>query len=163
MSTTQRTRLDMQTFRNVMGHFAAGVTVVTAHAGGEDFGLTASAVTSVSAEPPMLLVCLSQSSRTQAAVSTAGWFAVNVLDESQAFLATRFGGTSTSKFDGLPVGRGLRDIPVITEALAHLQCRVVETVEAGTHLVVLGEIEAASARPGHPLVHYRGRLSRLSH
>ena len=81
---------DKETFRHVIGHFASGVTVLTARDGDDDFGATASAVSSLSLEPPMLLVCLNTRSSTQQAIHSSRGFGVNILDEDQGIVAERF-------------------------------------------------------------------------
>jgi flavin reductase (DIM6/NTAB) family NADH-FMN oxidoreductase RutF/DNA-binding GntR family transcriptional regulator len=150
--------VDQNVFREVIGHFASGVTVITAHVADEDFGTTASAMTSLSMDPPMLLVCLNKTSETQRAVLAAGRFAVNILGDDQAELAKRFAVKSPSKFEGLKIARTPSGIPLVSAALAELECRVTETVTGGTHTVFLGEVEYARAREGSPLTYYRGRF-----
>jgi flavin reductase (DIM6/NTAB) family NADH-FMN oxidoreductase RutF len=103
---------DKDTFRHVIGHFASGVTVLTTRNGDEDFGATASAVSSLSLEPPMLLVCLNRRSSTQEAIHASGRLGVNILDEDQGIVAERFASPrGTDKFAGLNVQRGDGDVP----------------------------------------------------
>ena len=105
---------DKETFRHVIGHFASGVTVLTTRSGDEDFGATASAVSSLSLEPPMLLVCLNPRSSTQEAIHASGRFAVNILDENQGDVAERFASPrGTDKFGGLAVERGEGGVPLL--------------------------------------------------
>jgi flavin reductase (DIM6/NTAB) family NADH-FMN oxidoreductase RutF len=118
-------------FRDVISHFATGVTVITAVDAGERFGSTASAVSSLSLEPPMLLVCLNRQSATGACVSRAGRFAVNILDEHQGELAKRFASKSPDKFAGIATTEGGSGEPLLGGALAHVECRVVEEVSGG--------------------------------
>src|SRR5687767_14765606 len=136
-----------QTFRHVIGHFASGVTVLTTRGDGEDVGATASAVSSLSLDPPMLLVCLNQRSSTQAAIQASGRFAVNILGEEQGVVAERFASSrGTDKFAGLTVERGEEGIPLLADALASCECRVSESVVAGTHRVFLSDVTRAVAR-----------------
>lgn len=148
-------------FREVIGHFASGVTVITARHEGIAFGTTASAVSSLSLEPPMLLICMNQSSSTGRAIAASGSYAVNVLGEDQSDLAVRFATKSKDKFDGVAVTSAGRGAPLLAEALATLECRVVEAVTGGTHWVFLAEVERASARGGSPLAYFRGEFGRL--
>ena len=106
---------DKETFRHVIGHFASGVTVLTTRGDDQDFGATASAVSSLSLEPPMLLVCLDQRSSTQEAIHATGRFAVNILDENQgAGVAERFASRrGTDKFADLAVERGEGGVPLL--------------------------------------------------
>ena len=94
---------DKETFRHVIGHFASGVTVLTTRDGDEDFGATASAVSSLSLEPPMLLVCLNTRGSTQQAIHASRTFGVNILDEDQGIVAERFASPHGQKFEGLNV------------------------------------------------------------
>jgi len=148
-------------FREVIGHFATGVTVITATHEGRRYGTTASAVSSVSLKPPMLLICMNEQSSTGQAVATSGRFAVNILSESQTDAAARFGRKGVDKFQGLAVGLGLGDVPLLADALATLECRVVDQVTGGTHVVFLAEVDRATAREGAPLAYFRGRFGRL--
>jgi 4-nitrophenol 2-monooxygenase / 4-nitrocatechol 4-monooxygenase, reductase component len=155
------TRLDREVFRNVIGHFASGVTVITARHEGTDYGMTASAVSSLSLNPPMLLVCVNERNPTGAAISAAGAFAVNILAESQPELAERFGRPSHDKFSGLVRRYGRLGEPVLRDALAYLECRVQEEVTGGTHRVYLSRVEHAVAREGSPLTYFRGTFGRF--
>jgi flavin reductase (DIM6/NTAB) family NADH-FMN oxidoreductase RutF/DNA-binding FadR family transcriptional regulator len=149
-------------FRDIIGHFASGVTVITALHDGQPFGTTASAVSSLSLEPPMVLICLNKTSSTGQAVSAAQRFAVNILGEDQADEAMRFATKSAAeKFAGVPVVDGEWGEPLLGEALAILECRVVEEVTGGTHSVFLAEVDRASARAGTPLAYFRGQFGRL--
>src|SRR5262245_51759392 len=97
---------DKETFRHVIGHFASGVTVLTTRTKDEAFGATASAVSSLSLAPPMLLVCLNTRGSTQQAIHGSRRFGVNILDEDQGILAERFASSHGPKFEGLNVERG---------------------------------------------------------
>jgi flavin reductase (DIM6/NTAB) family NADH-FMN oxidoreductase RutF/DNA-binding GntR family transcriptional regulator len=152
---------DKETFRHVIGHFASGVTVITTKSGGEDFGATASAVSSLSLEPPMLLVCLNTRSSTQQAIQTSRGFGVNILDEDQGMVAERFASPHGSKFEGLNVERGADGVPLLADSLAYCECRVAEDVVAGTHRVFLANVTRAVAREGSPLTYFRGKFGRF--
>jgi len=149
-------------FRNIIGHFASGVTVITALHDGQAFGATASAVSSLSLEPPMVLICLNKTSTTGQAVAGSQRFAVNILGEDQADEAMRFATKKAAdKFKGVPVVNGEWGEPLLGDALAILECRVVEEVTGGTHSVFLAEVDRASARTGTPLAYFRGQFGRL--
>jgi flavin reductase (DIM6/NTAB) family NADH-FMN oxidoreductase RutF len=107
-------------FRRVIGHFASGVTVITTREQGINYGLTASAVSSLTLEPPMLLVCLNKHTGTQAAISRTRFFAVNILDEGQADLASQFAKPQTDKFQGVAFTYGEFGEPLLTGALTHI-------------------------------------------
>jgi flavin reductase (DIM6/NTAB) family NADH-FMN oxidoreductase RutF len=160
--------------RTVMGHFATGVCVVsTRNRDGSPVGTTVNAVTSVSLDPPLLLVCLARSSETLAAVTTCKRFAVSILAESQREHSIRFaakGGRARSHevdFQEHDLG-----VPCLPDALATLACRVSAFHPGGDHVIVLGEVlsmtSAASSADGEPepelapLLFFRGSYTRLA-
>ena len=151
---------DQQVFRDVIGRFTSGVTVITTAVDGTRFGTTASAFSSLSMEPPMVLVCLNKTSETQAAVLKAGAFVVNILAEGQQDLAYRFA-RKGDKFGDLDHAVGRHGVPVLHGTLAHLECEVGETVTGGTHTVFLAHVAVAAGHDGTPLTYYRGRFGRL--
>jgi len=159
--TTAVPQVDQVLYRDVIGRFASGVTVITTKADDHDYGTTASAVSSLSMEPPMLLVCLNTTSETQAAIRTSMHFAVNILGEDQQELAYRFAAKGASKFVEGDVVRSESGLPMLAQAIARLQCRVAEQVRAGTHTVFLAEVEHAAALEGSPLTYFRGRFGRF--
>lgn len=154
--------LTPQAFRDVIGHFASGVTVITTSVGGTLHGTTASAISSLSLEPPMLLICMNRSSATGQAVAQSGAFAVNILGEGDDELARRFAARGGDKFDGVAVSVGDHGQPLLVDALAQLVCRVTQQVEAATHVVFFASVHEATARPGQPLAYYRGKFGRLA-
>lgn len=154
---------DQSLFRHVVGHFASGVTVITTNADGTLFGTTASAVTSLSMEPPMMLACLNRSSATHAAIVDAGRFAINILAIDQGTLASHFGRKGDDKFASVEYSLSPRGLPLLDGALATIECLVSETATGGTHTVFLGSVQHASSREGEPLAYYRGRFDALEH
>jgi flavin reductase (DIM6/NTAB) family NADH-FMN oxidoreductase RutF/DNA-binding GntR family transcriptional regulator len=153
--------VDTATFRHVVGHLPSGVTLVTTRTGAGDFGMTASSVTSLSMSPPMMLACLNRSSVTCSAVSEAGAYVVNVLGQGHGHLAQQFATPGPDKFAGVRVSRGLRDLPVLADALARIECEVVEEVSAATHTIFLGRVVRAEAADGSPLTYFRGGFGRF--
>ena len=154
-------RVDQTVFRTTIGHFASGVAVITTLAGGRRFGTTASAVSSVSLEPPTLLVCLNRTSETGQAVLASGVFAVNVLSAGQQDLAKRFASKGADKFGDVDVHDSSRGLPYLNQAVAHLQCRVTGTAGAGTHTIFIAEVDDAVTAPLAPLAYFRGRFGRF--
>lgn len=148
-------------FRDVIGRFASGVTVISVECEDESYGTTANAVSSLSLEPPMALVCMNETSSTGRAIARARAFAINILGEGQAELARRFATKAPDKFDGVPVVRGPFGQPLIDGALATVECEVVQAVRGGTHTVFIGEVRSASSQEGAPLAYFRGRFGRL--
>jgi 4-nitrophenol 2-monooxygenase / 4-nitrocatechol 4-monooxygenase, reductase component len=163
MTTSGGTRnaVPNEVFRDVIGRFASGVTVITTTADDGDHGTTASAVSSLSMVPPMLLICMNKSSDTQAAILKSGVFAVNILAEHQGPIAYKFAKKGHDKFEGVGILRGRTGVPLVENALAQLECEVDETVTGGTHTVFLARVKEASGGDGAPLTYFRGRFGRL--
>jgi 3-hydroxy-9,10-secoandrosta-1,3,5(10)-triene-9,17-dione monooxygenase reductase component len=148
-----------------MGHFATGVAVVTSRTpSGHACGLTVNALTSVSLDPPLILVCLAMSSRTHDSVLERGSFAVNVLDRDGIELAERFSrGRREARFEALELREEATGAPVLAGALAWIDCVVHEVHAAGDHSIVVGRVQDSGHRPGgEPLVFYRGVLGSLA-
>jgi flavin reductase (DIM6/NTAB) family NADH-FMN oxidoreductase RutF len=157
--------IDASHFRRVMGHFAAGVTVVTTvRDDGHPAGLTVSAVASVSLQPTLVLACVDRASESHAFIASSGVFALNVLEEGEGeTLARRFGtSTGTDKFVGVAFHPERTGAPVLDTALAWIDCRVAAAHQAGDHTIFVGEVEAAETREGTPLLYYRGGYGRFA-
>jgi len=155
--------IEKQEFRRVLGRFAAGVTVVTTIGDdGRPYGLTATAFTSVSLEPPLVLVCVDKQSDSHPHFHTAGVFAVNFLGVEDEHLSRHFAVSGGDKFTEVAFRRGVTGAPVLAEALAFLECRIMEVVAGGDHTIFLGQVEAADARDGDPLLYYCGAYRRLA-
>jgi flavin reductase (DIM6/NTAB) family NADH-FMN oxidoreductase RutF len=154
-------------YRAAISRFLTGVTLVTARSEGLAQGITASAVASVTLEPPTLLICLNRQSATCHAVSGAGRFCVHILADDQLELARHFASRIPDKFANL-VELGLGSThdsplgnPIVDGALAYLECRVVTQTDVGTHRVFFGEVVSVDAREGSPLAYFRGQFASL--
>ncbi|MGO1182354.1 MAG: flavin reductase family protein [Micrococcaceae bacterium] len=123
--------VDQTLFRNVVGHFASGVTIISTAVGGEKYGTTASAVSSLSMDPPMMLICLNTSSTTHDRVAEAGRYAVNILAVEQGEIASHFARKGSDKFAGVAHQVNDDGVPLIEGALATIECEVVETASGG--------------------------------
>jgi flavin reductase (DIM6/NTAB) family NADH-FMN oxidoreductase RutF len=144
-------------FRNCVGEFATGVTVVTAEADGEPAGMTLNSFTSVSLEPLLVLVSLGHGSRTLAATARSGRFAVSILQRGQQAVAVDFAERG-APFPERHVRRRRDGFVAVGGAAAVLCCAVVGTLPAGDHDLVLGEVVEIEHGGGEPLVFYRGRF-----
>jgi flavin reductase (DIM6/NTAB) family NADH-FMN oxidoreductase RutF len=154
--------IDPDTFRSVLGRFASGVTIVTAlDPAGRDVGLTVSAFSSLSLTPPLVLVCVDHAASLHPVLREARHFAVNILAADQEPLARRFSTLDGERFDGVGYVRGQTGVAVIDEVLALLECRKTHAIEGGDHTIFVGEVEAAHARVGSPLLYYRGGYAQL--
>lgn len=159
--TTDLPRVNQTTFRHVVGHLASGVTVVTTRLPDGNYGMTASSVTSLSMDPPMMLACLSNAAPTAAAVAKAGRYGINILGQGHGYLAQQFALPSDDKFRDVALVDGLLGVPLLADALACLECRVVEQVTGGTHTIFLGQVVGATANQGSPLTYFRGGFGRF--
>ena len=156
-------------FRTVLSHLAAGVVIVTTlDSEGEPHGMTATAVCSVSLEPPLVMACLNQDAATHTAVAQSGFFALNLLSSSEQALARRFATQSREKFAELSLESSETGAPLLEGALAYCDCAVVRSVPAGDHTIFIGRVVAAEVgtdlEGDHsvgPLLYYRGRYGAI--
>ena len=155
--------IDPDDFRSVLGRFASGITVVTTlDAHGRDVGMTVSAFCSVSLHPPLVQACVDRSASMFDALQSAERFGVNVLAAEQEALSRRFSDVEAShRFEGLGYARGESGLVLLDDALAHIECRIVDRVSAGDHMLFIGEVERATARDAKPLLYYRGGYAQL--
>lgn len=149
--------------RHALGHFATGVTVVTSCGrDGRPAGTTASAVSSLSLAPPLLLVCLDRSSQTLAAIRGHQTFAINVLAEGQEPLSANFARRgAAASWEGVGYRRGWAGNPHLDGVLAVLDCRLERCLDGGDHEIVIGRLVAhrPTDRDAGPLLHYRGNYA----
>ncbi|MEX2446421.1 MAG: flavin reductase family protein [Dehalococcoidia bacterium] len=157
--------IDPRAFRDVIGRFATGVTVITMEAGGKARAMTANAVSSLSLDPPLLLVCIDRKATMHQLFEVGAAFAVNILVEEQRAISDFF---ARSNDDENPMGNhahrpGDLGAPLIEGALAHAECRVAEQHAGGDHTIVIGRVESmAIDRPdAPPLLFYTGRYHSL--
>ena len=153
--------MDSESFRHAIGRFLTGVTVVTTLHEGAYHGITASAVASLSLDPPTLIVCLNKRSATRAAVAAAGRFVVNVLAADQASLAAHFASKLPGKFLSIEADLKWNGLPCLPGAIATLECLVANEVDGGTHSIFIGRVEAATTMPGATLGYFRGQFAQL--
>ena len=147
-----------------MGSFASGVTVVTVKSeNGEERGFTASAVSSLSLEPRMLLVCVNEHSSSLEAIKENGVFAVNILSADQQEVAQQFASRAGNRFGGVRWRPGKETgAPLIDGSLAYAECRLIDTCKGGDHVILMGEVVAADAHEAEPLLYFRGRYGNYS-
>ncbi len=154
---------DSARYRQVLGHFPTGVTVITAAPGGEPAGMAVGSFCSVSLDPPLVAFFPDRSSSSWPKIETAGVFCVNVLAEDQEDVCRRFAMKGEDKFAGLgwtPAGTGS---PLIDGVLAWIDCDIESVTDAGDHFCVLGRVrELDVAHDGAPLVFFRGGYGRFT-
>ena len=158
---------DANAFRNAMGSFPTGVTVVTVASGdASNYGMTVNSFASVSLDPMLVLVCLNEASRGAGLIERAGTFTVNVLSAGQQdvsrWFANRHRPAGPAMFDGVPFEPGVTGSPVLAGAAASFECRLGQSHRAGDHLIVLGEVVALLHRPQlEPLIFHAGTYRSL--
>lgn len=148
--------------KSLMRRFAAGVTIVTAvRHDGTPAGMTATAFTSVSLDPPRVLICVNTTARTIEAIDEHEGFVVNILSAAQQDVATVFAGRGDDKFERVAWEPGVTGAPVLSGCLATVECRVSQAVQTGTHIVYIGEVVGGSTGDGTPLIYYEGGFREL--
>ncbi len=155
-------RIDAAEFRKVMGQFATGVTVVTTRTPeGRPHGLTVNAFMSVSLDPPLVLVSIDKKAETHSYLRQSRAFCVNILKEEQKEISEKFASKDPDKFEGIPHSEKTTGAPVFDDALAWIDCRVVNEFDAGDHTLYLGEVAALERREGRPLLFFGGKYRTL--
>lgn len=158
--------IDAAAFRKVLGQFASGVTVVTTIHENTLLGMTASAFTSVSLDPPLILFCADKRARSGMMVGPAGFFAVNILGENQRDLSELFAGKGTDDERAEKLAqigtRAETGAPILNDAVAWLDCRVEQAIDAGDHVIYIGLVVASNVREGaRPLLYWHGGYRRV--
>jgi 3-hydroxy-9,10-secoandrosta-1,3,5(10)-triene-9,17-dione monooxygenase reductase component len=160
---TEQAAFDSARFRQVLGHFPTGVTVITAMSGGAPVGLAVGSFASVSLEPPLVLFCAAQSSSTWPLIREAGRFCVNVLAEDQEDVCRSFASKGADKFAGIGWKHSALGEPQLDGVLAWIDCEIAEVVPEGDHDVVIGRVRGLEVvREGGPLLFFRGGYGRLT-
>jgi flavin reductase (DIM6/NTAB) family NADH-FMN oxidoreductase RutF len=147
--------LDEARFRQVMGHFASGVTVVTTRSEGQPFGMTVASFASLSLRPPLVLICIEKGVRTHDAIAAAGQFAVNILGDDQEEVSRVFASRSDEKFSAVATIEGSLGLPLLEGAIASIECRVTDQLPGGDHTIFVGEVADALTGDGEPLLYFR--------
>lgn len=154
--------ISKEQFRAALANFPSGVTVVTTKdADGKWHGITVSAFSSVSLEPPMILVCVDKRAGSHDALLQSRAFVVHILAEDHAHHSNNFASRRADKFAGIEYRTGISEIPVLENALVSLECRLAHAHEGGDHTIFVGEIEKAEVREGNPLVYWKGNYRKI--
>ena len=149
-------------FKSGMRHLAGGVTLITTLHEGVRGGLTATAVCSVSVDPPQLLVCVNKEASAHDAIGASGIFCVNVLKHAHTALALRFSGQDgidgDARFADRRWDRMITGAPVLPDALVNFDCRIGALLDAGSHTVYVGKVVAVTLSDGTPLIYWGGKF-----
>lgn len=157
MTRAHSHRIDSKEFRRAAGKFLTGVTVATSRAAdGTPHGLTVNSFTTVSLAPPLILFCIDNRTRSINHFVKTGFFAINVLSESQRALSARFADPTADRFTGLDWHEGKTGSPLFAGCLATIECKLAQTVEAGDHLILVGEVLHLTHTDGDPLAYFSG-------
>lgn len=157
-----RTGHDPRTLRDALGCFATGVTVVTCLSGGEPAGLTVNSFTSVSLDPPLLLVCVSRKATSAAALIGADHFAINVLQNHQQPASITFSTKGENRFGSTPWAQGEAGAPILKDSLCVFECERYAVYDGGDHHILVGKVIKASFDADlDPLLYFRGKYRRL--
>lgn len=149
-------------FRATLGRFATGVTVITTTAGDLDHGMTVSAFSSLSLDPPLVLVCVDRAATMHDMLVEGAVFGVNVLAAGQESLSRRFAsGDPAERFAGIGYVRGALGAPLLDGTLAWLECRVAARHPGGDHTIVVGAVAEVGVREARPLLYYRSGYASL--
>ncbi len=153
--------IDPRDFRNALGTFATGVTIVTAMSvDGRPYGVTCNSFASVSLNPPLVLWSLGMFSQGLSIFQNASHFTVNVLGASQEVLASQFAKSSDDKFAGVSWTPGLGNAPVLTDSVANFQCRAANRYYGGDHIIFIGHVESFAYTDKPTLMFCRGKYIR---
>jgi flavin reductase (DIM6/NTAB) family NADH-FMN oxidoreductase RutF len=157
--------VDHQHFKATLRRWASGVSVITTRAGERVLGMTVSAFSSVSLDPPLVLICADKKAHTHPLIAAGGVFAVNVLASDQRELSKRFAtdGNEAVRFEGLACREGPTGAPWLPGVLAVLDCKVVAAHDAGDHVIYVGEVLATEFAEGRePLLYYDAQYHKLA-
>ena len=159
---SDNSQIDPRDFRNALGTYGTGVTIITATASdGKPYGITCNSFASVSLNPPLVLWSLGVYSSSLTVFQNATHFTVHVLDTSQQALANKFAKSSEDKFADVEWAPGLGNAPVLAESVASFQCRSVNRYYGGDHVIFLGAVEAYAYSAKEPLLFARGTYGRF--
>ncbi len=148
--------------RKIMGHFATGVTVVTTDGVAGSHGLTANAVSSLSLDPPLVLVAVEKRAHSLEYLRQNRCFAINILRLEQEDISRRFATPGPKDFTGLSTTTATTAAPILADCLAFVDCQVVDILPGGDHDIFIGEIMAGELRDGDPLLYYAAAYRRLT-
>ena len=159
-----RGALDPQAFRDALGHYASGITIIAGHDGAEPLGFTCQSFYSVSMSPPLVSFSVMTNSSTYPSIRETGKFSVNILAATQATISDQFARKGTDKWSGVEWEMTLNQNPIIAGALLWLDCKIINEYLAGDHFIVIGKVGAMSPSAwddGAPLLYFRGKYRHL--
>lgn len=155
--------MDPLSFRRGCAKFSTGVAIATVLDAGEvPHGMTVNSFTSVSLDPPLVLICVDRTGNMLERFEQCAHFGVNVLRISQTALSVRFAQRGHDRFDGIDWHQGVTGVPMFPESLARLECTVRQRIIAGDHTILIGEVVHSEIAEGEPLVYFDSNYRRLA-
>ena len=164
-ATTTDTSIEPLSFREALGHYASGITVITSHTGDEPIGFTCQSFYSVSKNPPLVSFSVMRSSASYPKIREAGRFAVNILSVEQVGISNQFARRGTDKWHGIEWQESPLGNPVIADSLHWLDCEIHDEHVAGDHVIVIGEVKALDLQKAdiaQPLLYFKGQYRNLA-
>lgn len=156
------TSITQQEFRQALGQFATGITIITARDhDGTPIGMTANCFASISLQPPLVLWSADNASPLYSGFAVAKHCAIHLLGDEQQALSHRFAQDADDKFDGLKVRPGIANLPLLEQHISLLQCEVIDRHEVGDHLVMISQVLDIQHESGSPLLYFSGEYRRL--
>lgn len=154
--------LDSKEQRRILGKFATGVTVASTKIGDETWGMTANAVTSLSLDPPLVILCIQKEGQSRAKFEEGGCFALNILSADQREISDRFAFKGPKDFSDLETTTAETGAPILQDAIGWVDCKLKEILPGGDHDIFIGEIVAGGApEAGVPLLYFSGKYANL--
>ena len=163
---TEEAAAQARNFRDVLGQFCTGVTVVTSMSDGEPVGMTCQSFTSVSLDPPLVMFCPAKTSRAFPLMRRAGYFCVNLLAADQVDISNGMATKGANKYDGVSYQPAVTGAPVLDGVLGYIDCSIEAVHEGGDHYLVVGRVrelavgDKSGNQPDEPLLFYRGKYTR---
>jgi flavin reductase (DIM6/NTAB) family NADH-FMN oxidoreductase RutF len=157
--------VEVQDFKNALAHWATGVTVVTTRSGERHVGITANSFTSLSLDPPQVLICVARKLHTHQAIRESGVFAVNILNIEQLEWGMRFAGMipeTGDRFEGIDFDTATTGCAILPGALGWVDCALRDAYDNGDHTIFVGEVLAAGADDGPPLLYFNRHWRQLA-
>lgn len=162
LALVSASKIDPKEFRRACGKFATGVTIVTVKsADGAPHGLTVNSFTSVSLNPPLVLVCVDHRVRMLEHFLKRGYYGVNILAGQQQALSSQFARSGINRFGDVEWYEGRTGVPLLPGVLATLECKLIQSTPAGDHVILLGEVRHLELREGSPLAYFGGAYAEV--
>ncbi|WP_158555817.1 flavin reductase family protein [Peribacillus glennii] len=155
--------MDQRKFRDISGSFATGVTVVTTkNEKGHPVGMTANSFTSLSLDPPLVIINVDKKSSLYTEFLNAESFAVNILSSEQEDISRRFSTKNIDRFEGISYEEDVTGSPILKDVIGYFDCDIVKHYDGGDHTILIGETKGGNIGSGEPLIFYRGKYQHVN-